>query len=551
MKSFFQDLIKEIELSENYLKENQGNLPITEKIAKTLKLDSYQSRILCYVFYLKVVKSCEFDNKMLKNLVDMREKEYLRYINAVEELFVKRLIIFISQSYDWEGTIGFFNSKISINGILFNFFMYGDLPDFEKEKFETPYDLADFVSDVYVRLNELNLGRRKTYSYMDLQLGQISLRLSEKFPFFHVVKKFSAPEIMVLGLLLNTFSETESYSVSLKKVLLTKVGQVLRLLLFGRNSFKKSKLFKSGLVVLENSENVNEQVLALSDKALKAFFGVSKKSLIVFSMLDKTSKIKKKDLFFNKNVEQTVCQIENILTQRMYRKFCSLSQKKKLNPSISVLLYGKPGTGKTEFVYQIARKTKREVLKLDVAKCISKWIGDSEKNIREIFSEYKKSLRGYSRQPILLLNEADAFLSERIAVRDSVDQTYNDLRNIFLEEMENFEGILFATTNLIDNLDTAFFRRFGFKIRFDLPDKETRVKIWKSKIPYLSDYYADVLSEFPLSGGDIDNVLKKLLVASVVNPELKEEEVLIKLAGEEAEFKVENKENSRLGFKVV
>lgn len=146
------------------------------------------------------------------------------------------------------------------------------------------------------------------------------------------------------------------------------------------------------------------------------------------------------------------------------------------------------------------------------------WFGESEKIIKRIFTDYKAFAKECERTPILLFNEADAIISKRRGIRNSaVSQTENTIQNILLEELENFEGILIATTNLASNLDNAFERRFLFKIRFNKPHNSIRAKIWKLKMPYLSIQDCDLLAEkFDFSGGQIDNVLRKSEIHEII-----------------------------------
>jgi SpoVK/Ycf46/Vps4 family AAA+-type ATPase len=184
----------------------------------------------------------------------------------------------------------------------------------------------------------------------------------------------------------------------------------------------------------------------------------------------------------------------------------SLGMKK----SISILLSGAAGTGKTENSYQLAKETDRPIFMVDISNIRDKWVGESEKNVKRIFNEYKASRVTSEITPILLINEADALLSKRITVERSVDQSFNAMQNIFLQAIEDFEGILVATTNLVGNLDSAFDRRFLFKIKFQTPNEEVRRQIWLSH--FSQEQLApilDKLSQIPLSGGEIANCVKR------------------------------------------
>ena len=141
------------------------------------------------------------------------------------------------------------------------------------------------------------------------------------------------------------------------------------------------------------------------------------------------------------------------------------------------------------------------------------YVGESEKNVRNIFDTYKDLAKNSGLEPILFLNEADQFLSARSTdTGSSISQMYNQMQNIFLEQIENFEGVLVATTNMLDNLDKAFSRRFNYKVEFKPPLKAERVEIWKKHIPqnanYEKDFTIETLAEFKLTGGQIDLIVK-------------------------------------------
>ena len=178
-----------------------------------------------------------------------------------------------------------------------------------------------------------------------------------------------------------------------------------------------------------------------------------------------------------------------------------------------IIFYGDAGTGKTVTALAIAKELNKKVLSFDCSKILSMYIGESEKNVREIFDSYKDICKQTKSEPILLLNEADQFLSNRVTGNtSSSDKMHNQMQNIFLEQIERFDGILIATTNLLDSIDKAFSRRFNYKIEFKKPSKEQRALLWKKLIPKnlpLEDNF-DVtkLSSFKLTGGQIELIIK-------------------------------------------
>ena len=190
-----------------------------------------------------------------------------------------------------------------------------------------------------------------------------------------------------------------------------------------------------------------------------------------------------------------------------------------MRTGVCILMHGAPGTGKTATAYEIARQTGRDIIQVQVTDFKDKFVGESEAKLKKIFNNYRSYCQSCEVAPILLFNEGDAILSKRTTnIERSVDQMSNALQNILLEEMENLEGIMIVTTNLTTNLDSAFERRFIFKVQFDKPDKENKARIWKSMIEELSDDDSLELAEsFDVSGGEIENIARKSIMEYVIS----------------------------------
>ena len=243
-------------------------------------------------------------------------------------------------------------------------------------------------------------------------------------------------------------------------------------------------------------------------------------SLRVVDLKDMSDK-PEKQLFYNLQEKTQIDRLGSLLSRDSLNKVYETMKSKGLRTGFICLFYGDPGTGKTETVYQLAKRTGRKILEADVAKLRNCYVGETEKNMRDLFDQYRIAKSENELTPILLFNEADAILGKRMegAVR-AVDRMENSVQNILLQEMEEFEGIMVATTNLIGNLDPAFERRFLFKIRFNKPELEPRSQIWKSQFPSLTDEEAISLAkEFSFSGGQIENVVRKYTIDSVLSGE--------------------------------
>lgn len=234
--------------------------------------------------------------------------------------------------------------------------------------------------------------------------------------------------------------------------------------------------------------------------------------------LKRHDKIVAKPLFYNSAEELSIKDLTNILSVDKFDSIQQRLERHGMRKGFACLFYGSPGTGKTESVMQIARTTGRDIMEVNVTEIKSKWVGDSEKNIRQIFDRYRRYCSECEVMPILLFNEADAIISRRSPnVERSVDKMENAIQNIILEEMEKLDGILIATTNLTSNMDPAFERRFLYKIEFNKPTLDIKVKIWQSMLNELSfDDAHDLAYEYDFSGGQIENIARKDIINNIL-----------------------------------
>lgn len=226
-----------------------------------------------------------------------------------------------------------------------------------------------------------------------------------------------------------------------------------------------------------------------------------------------------KKLYYNERVTKQVNDLCGLLGNESMRQVQQRLKEHGMRMGVTCLFYGAPGTGKTETALQLARLTKRDIMLVDVPSIRSKWVGETEKNIKGVFDRYRVVAEKNDMAPILLFNEADALLNKRSeGATGSVDKMENAMQNIILQEMEKLDGIMIATTNLTGSLDAAFERRFLYKIEFDKPTAEESKHIWQAMLPELTDKDALTLAKtFSFSGGQIENIVRKCLIDSVLN----------------------------------
>ena len=237
--------------------------------------------------------------------------------------------------------------------------------------------------------------------------------------------------------------------------------------------------------------------------------------------LIKHQEITPKQLFYDMEVNSQVENLRQLLEEKHYKEICSRLKEQGYRSGFTCLFYGAPGTGKTETVLQLARQTGRNIMQVNIPEIKSAWVGESEKNIKHLFDTYRMKAEKMDITPILLFNEADAIIGKRKeGAERAVDKMENSIQNIILQEMETLNGIMIATTNLAQNMDKAFERRFLYKIKFNKPSLEARMSIWHEMLPSLSDSDITALAKkYDFSGGQIENIARHYAIDGILHGE--------------------------------
>ena len=214
----------------------------------------------------------------------------------------------------------------------------------------------------------------------------------------------------------------------------------------------------------------------------------------------------------------------NFKTTKVLENWQLFGEDNKQNhqQNLLILFHGEPGTGKTFAAGAIANSLGKKILTSNAAIIQSKWVGDSEKNIRRLFIQYEKISRMMNNPPILLINEADQLFSTRFSsIKSSVDVMHNSMQNLLLEGLESFNGLLIATTNHISSFDKAYSRRFHLKLELPLPVIQERRKLWDlhlpKSIPGADDIdVRELASLYNLTGGQISIIVKNAVTQAAV-----------------------------------
>ncbi|EDO9033143.1 AAA family ATPase [Campylobacter coli] len=412
-------------------------------------------------------------------------------------------------------------------------------PRLNLDKKEAYGEYLEYLKDEFMRVElyeRLSFIRSSTYSdelkaQIKLYEKHIKERL-KKSKFYNILadifKEYSLEykeQIIFLALL------KEEYTLSNENSVSREMNSLLSLV--SENDLEKHK---NKSLLQENAPLLN---LIEYDEYLNAFGDISKSFFITDEILQRiinfepkqNKKIKIENVLKEQDIfeliepsidindiimpQNTKELLENILKQqdkKVLERLNSWGIKSNKNIEAKIIFYGPAGTGKTMSALAMAKSMKKTVLSFDCSKILSKWMGESEQNVRKIFDTYKNIVQTCKQSPILLLNEADQFLSTRVESSSGSDKMHNQMQNIFLEQIERFNGVIIATTNFLESLDSAFSRRFDYKIEFKKPDFKDRLKMWEKFLPRKASFEkafdVNLLANYELSGAQILMVVK-------------------------------------------
>ena len=213
------------------------------------------------------------------------------------------------------------------------------------------------------------------------------------------------------------------------------------------------------------------------------------------------------DLILDKYIKETLLDIISFYKyQNKLMNAWGLSERFSNRINLTVNLYGESGTGKTMAAHAIANALGKEILFVDYAEIESKYVGETAKNIKQLFETASQL------DAVIIFDEADALLSKRVTdMRSSADVSVNQTRSVLLNILNEYTGVVLFTTNFIQNFDPAFIRRIRYQVKFELPNEELREKLWKMYIPMQmpTDVDIDKLAKTydAVSGSDIANAV--------------------------------------------
>jgi DNA polymerase III delta prime subunit len=254
--------------------------------------------------------------------------------------------------------------------------------------------------------------------------------------------------------------------------------------------------------LLSGALNVSQEILDLFTigESRKPHFGSE------FPAKQLSTKMEWNDLILSNHVTSQLKEIETWITHH-HTLMKDWGMEKILKPGYKSLFYGPPGTGKTTTAALLGKKTRRDVYRIDLSQMVSKYIGETEKNLAKLFD------RAENKEWILFFDEADALFGKRTSTRDAHDRFANQQVSYLLQRIEDYDGLVILATNLKGNIDEAFMRRFQSIIQFPMPTPEERVRIWKNGFSESVELEKtidldDIAEKYEISGGAIVNVIQ-------------------------------------------
>jgi AAA+ superfamily predicted ATPase len=505
-------------------------------ISERLNLSVIQ--VVLLALFLNQSDDRDIELKDIASYIGLKTISVLKYACELEEL-EKREYIYSTKSY---------------NKAKYYHVPYRVIEAFEKNEEYKTADMSGLTCREFI--DELDLFEPLRSSEMSLDTATRKIQtLLDKNPQLKIVEKINSyhlagDEIMLL-LFIHRNVHLNDNEISFHNFRCIfperrELNRVKEELCDGNHALQECKLIE----YVNSNGFIDRESYRLSRKAMSELLSevVKKDGKDTNQIYIKSESITPKSLFYNPEVKDKVDELASFLQEQNYKLIRDRMKESGFRTAFTCLFYGTPGTGKTETAMQLAKQSGRDVMLVDLSSIKSAWVGESESNVKAIFDEYRSLVYNNDITPILLRNEADGILcSRKEDAKSAVDKMENTLQNIILQEMEKLDGILIATTNLQQNMDAAFRRRWLYYLNFTKPSQEARANIWQSMIPGLTLRDAEIVAQkYNLSGGQIENVARRYTIGTILHGE--RSNVLDELCMYSESELVDSKSNRKIGF---
>lgn len=483
-------------------------------ITELFNLTKTQSAILSIVFRFTVDEDLERVRTIrILSFLDMEVDDYFTILDDLKLLITRGYI----RQQNEEKASNFYNSSFVINQMLLDKIFNNEIIEFDKLP-GNGYNFKQFSGHMYricrfgrvqqTPQNEIydsiqEHEERNVHILQIQTMRAMGLSIQDRLVVYYVTHKY-----------LNSEFEISNYNIGVDVYGKDKCAGFLAQLGNNETTLQQKEIIKPG-----NPKNIQftEKGKELLD--LNNVYLPGDEEIKTVHYLIKHDSIPERKLFFNQKFQRDLNEIELLLSKDNFYEYQKVMRSKgNKSEGISVLLYGPSGTGKSSIVEQLARKTQRNILQVDLSILRNKYWGESEKQIKSLFVEYQDLIEMSGNIPILLINECDAILAKRFSSsEDLFDYTEATMTNLLLEFFEMNKGIIVAITNLEQKIDSAFLRRFTLKYCVGQPDQHALEMILKSKLDFLDDSEVSRIARSQhLTGGQIENISSKCVLNKII-----------------------------------
>lgn len=511
-----------------------------------------------------------YNSAGMKNIRSNSSNNLLRYPKS--DLIDKDVVIdqsFVKRLFDEDNSLrpSTITPYLTNEELLFDWFQYVEF----LEKYSTNELQLVNLNENY---NEYNLEEQQHLYELKNKINSRLAITKKQFPLNQLMCEHDLDhneKIIIVSLLKSNLDGFSSYDDKVLKII-SKDKLSLNNNRYYLN--EESKLIRNELVEISKSKFSKTKYLQLNqdiiNKVLDRTTSVKENSLAqmisdenLFTIMEQTQTID--DLILPAELKKTILSGFSLFSNDVDKTLqkwglynCVLKETnvdEEDIPGFLLLFHGKSGTGKTFAAGSIGNHLGKQLLVTDMSKIQSKWVGESEQNVSRLFRSFDKIVSDSDNPPVLLLNEADQFLSKRVTdIKSSVSAMHNAMQNLFLEGLEKIRGIVIATTNNVNNIDTAYSRRFHIKVEFPMPGRPERVKLWKlflpESIPGSDKIDIDTLSrQYEFTGGQINMIVRNsaTIAASRSKNQMLMQSDIIKYCELEQHNKFD-KSSNRIGF---
>lgn len=488
------------------------------KLKTYLGTDNYIQTYLFSIIFIRILEDRTIDINRIMNYLDLKLKDNIQLVDDIDRLFEKKLIKVdeVRRGAITHAAISDFTIRKKILQAILS------SQPVSKVLLEEQNDIFSFVKEVSGAV-----GRRITIHEKEELYGLVEKIETENS---HIECIDSLIKISI-GVEYRTFlyELAQDYvndlgrTSNLKSKLFFAFGVREGLLLLRDFIEKKSIIQHFNLIELSGGDFADDVEVRLTDYALNLIFGKDAGLLIFKDRFDnsvQTDIVSLPELYFDENIKEQVDFIEKITDKSNFQALQTKLIDRGMSPGIVVLFHGEAGVGKSAVIRSIAKNTGRKIMEVSGSQK-DKYYGETERRTKELFQNYNSVCsQNKADFPIMVIDEADQLITRRLSnTNEQSENTSNAQQNIILTALERNKGIIFLTTNMVENmLDAgALERRINFKVEFKRPSRATTKQVWKSNLSFLTDDQIDQLNnDYSFSPGQINNIQKKVIFDEVI-----------------------------------